>query len=147
MSEHQHPTTNSKIPAGIEQNGSNGDGSYELDDLLKAPSSFDSNRRKERDRKGRQIVDTYLKTHHHSSRTMHETPTSAGAGVEVGNGGTGGSGSGSGSGNGGINPNSKTIKIKNAKKLDEYGFIINIDDKGTIRSEDSFVKSLTIRLI
>jgi len=135
MSEHQHPTTNSKIPSGIEQNGSNGDGSYELDDLLKAPSSFDSNRRKERDRKGRQIVDTYLKTHHHSSRTMHETPTSAGAGVEVGNGGTGGGG------NGGINSNSKTIKIKNAKKLDEYGFIVNIDDKGTIRNEDSFYVS------
>jgi hypothetical protein len=37
--------------------------------------------------------------------------------------------------NGNSAPNSKP---KNAKKLDEYGFIVNIDDKGTIRSEDSF---------
>ena len=36
---------------------------------------------------------------------------------------------------------SVTKQRKSAKKLDEYGFIVNIDEKGTIRSEDSFYLS------
>jgi len=97
------------------QNG----GSYELEELLASPS-LDSQQKEAKDATGKLIVDKYLEHHHHSNRTT--TSTHANATNNAMN----------------NNPKGKHGKTKNAKKLDEYGFIVNIDEKGNLRSEDSF---------
>jgi hypothetical protein len=95
--------------------------SYELDEILESPSSadyaFTAAAQRQKDQKGKLIVDTYLEKHHRSQRTVPTSNTAATAG-----------GGGAGSGK----------NKKGRKKLDEYGFIVNIDDKGTLRNEDSF---------
>ncbi len=127
----------------------NSNDSYELEDLLNAKES--SNRttgsggpKNEKDRKGKLIVDTFLKNHHHSHRHLKTsntvTTTATASTTPVNNSHSHGNLNGNSNHNANGNSNSQK-KPKNAKKLDEYGFIVNIDEKGTIRSEDSFYVS------